>query len=229
MDSHFDKAALSLLIKRALGNRTQKSFAEDIQLSKEHLSRLITQKRNTPPTVDTLSKIAANSQNMVSIEELLSVCGYDSNIIVVPAAVKHMMDALQLAFRSLPYTFSYLHCKNTDFYQLVLQFSDGPIRHWYFHFLSETTFKMADHELVANYLYLISSRTEPENKISFVTLLPLLYQYYMEHRPYNLNLNLSLILINENALTISKEMVLQTACSLDIDVINNYKLPLNPA
>lgn len=34
MDSHFDKEALSLLIKKALGNRTQKSFAEDIQLSK---------------------------------------------------------------------------------------------------------------------------------------------------------------------------------------------------
>lgn len=229
MDNYFDKEALSLLIIKALGNRTQKSFAEDIQLSKEHLSRLIKQKRDTPPTVDTLSKIAANSQNAVSIEELLSVCGYDSNVVVISVGVKHMIDSLQLAFRSLPYEFSYLPCKNTDFYQLVLQFSTGTIRRWYFHFLSETTFKIANQELTANYLHLISSQMEPEAKISFVTSLPLLYQYYMEHRPYNLNLNLSLILTNEKTLSISKEIMLQTACSLDTDVMDTYKLPLNPA
>ena len=57
MNSQFDKSAFSILLKRALGNRTQKSFAEDIQMSKEHLSRLVTQKRETPPTIDTLTKI----------------------------------------------------------------------------------------------------------------------------------------------------------------------------
>ena len=51
MNSQFDKSAFSILLKRALGNRTQKSFAEDIQMSKEHLSRLVTQKRETPPTM----------------------------------------------------------------------------------------------------------------------------------------------------------------------------------
>ncbi|MEY8492860.1 helix-turn-helix transcriptional regulator [Lachnospiraceae bacterium 29-91] len=227
MDSHFDKAALSLLIKRALGNRTQKSFAEDIQLSKEHLSRLIQQKRDTPPTIDTLGKIAANSQNTVSIKELLSVCGYDPNTVVISAAARRMTDALQLAFRRLPYTFSYLPCKNTDFYQLALQFSDGPIRRWYFHFLSETTFKMVDNELAANYLYLISNKTETEDKISFVTSFPLLYQYYVEHRPYNLNLNLSLVLISENTLTVSQETLLQTASSVHENVLKRYMF-LNP-
>ena len=39
MNSQFDKSAFSILLKRALGNRTQKSFAEDIQMSKEHLSQ----------------------------------------------------------------------------------------------------------------------------------------------------------------------------------------------
>lgn len=222
MDGHFNKAALSLLIKRALGNRSQKSFAEDIQLSQEHLSRLIKQKRDTPPTIDTLGKIAANSQNTVSIEELLSVCGYDPNMVVISGSVRHMIDALQLAFRKLPYTFSCLPCKNTDFYQLALQFSDGPIRRWYFHFLSDATFKMADHELAGNYLYLISNQTDSEDKISFVTSFPLLYQYYMKRRPYNLNMNLSLILISENTLTVSKETLLQAASSIHEDVLKHY-------
>ena len=58
MNGQFDKSALSILLKKALGNRTQKSFAEDIQISKEHLSRLVNQKRDTPPNIDTLNKIA---------------------------------------------------------------------------------------------------------------------------------------------------------------------------
>ena len=147
----------------------------------------------------------------------------------VPAVTKRMMEALQLACRHLPYAFSYLPCKNTDFYQLALQFSDGPIRHWYFHFLSGTTFARADQELSENFLYLISNQTEPMDKISFVTSIPMLFQYYIEHRPYNLDLNFSLILINENTLDISKEMLLQTACSLHTDILDHYKLPLNPA
>jgi len=225
MDNQFDKSALSLLIKKALGNRTQKSFAEDIQLSKEHLSRLITQKRESPPTINTLVKIAANSQNTVSLKELLSACGYDPNIVVVPTVFNHMKDALQLASKNLPYVFSYLPCKNTDFYQMILHFSDGPIHCWYFHFLSENTFAAAQQEHTTNFLHLISSKMESIDKISFVTSIPMLFQYYLEHRPYNLDLNLSLILINERTLTISKETVLQTSNSLHDNVLNSYTFP----
>ena len=66
------------------------------------------------------------------------------------------------------------------------------------------------------------------DKISFVTSIPLLFQYYMEHRPHNLNLNLSFILINEHTLTVSKEIVLQTASSIPYEVLNNYTFPSNP-
>ena len=53
-------------------------------------------------------------------------------------------------------------------------------------------------------------------------------RYYMEHRPHNLNLNLSFILINEHTLTVSKEIVLQTASSIPYEVLNNYTFPSNP-
>ena len=86
---------------------------------------------------------------------------------------------------------------------------------------------MVDNELAANYLYLISNKTETEDKISFVTSFPLLYQYYVEHRPYNLNLNLSLVLISENTLTVSQETLLQTASSVHENVLKRYMF-LNP-
>ena len=156
MNSQFDKSAFSILLKRALGNRTQKSFAEDIQISKEHLSRLVTQKRETPPTIDTLTKIALNSQNRVSLQELLSVCGYDPNTISVPAAINHMMEAVKLALSHIPYEFSEHLCDNTSFYQMTSCFANGPIHQWYFHFLSDNAFGTVDHELSSNLLSLIS-------------------------------------------------------------------------
>lgn len=228
MNDQFDKSALSILLKRALGNRTQKSFAEDIQISKEHLSRLITKKRDTPPTVDTLTKIALNSQNRVSLRELLSACGYDPSMVAAPAAFTHMMEALLLALAHFPHAYSEHSCDNTDFYQMILDFSDSPIHRWYFHFLPDNTFTAADHELATNLLYLISKEMEPNSKVSFVTSIPLLFQYYMEHRPYNLDLNFSLILIDKHTLTVSKEAVLQTASSLQTDILDSYTFPSGP-
>lgn len=228
MDNQFDKSALSMLIKKALGNRTQKSFAQDAQLSKEHLSRLITKKRDTPPTVDTLVKIASNSQSRVSLQELIFACGYDPNKITVPATVSHMIDALTHALSGFPYKFSFLPCNSTDFYQMILQFTDGPVHRWYFHFLQKTTFSTIDHELETNLLQLISKKTASEDKISFVTSIPLVFQYYMEHRPYNLDMNLSFILVNEHAPTVSKETLLQTSNLLSDNILNNYTLPLSP-
>lgn len=228
MNGQFDKSALSILLKRALGNRTQKSFAEDIQISKEHLSRLVTQKRETPPTIDTLTKIALNSQNRVSVRELLSACGYDPNTVAVPAAFNHMMEAILLALAHFPHAFSKHSYDSTDFYQMILDFSDGPIHRWYFHFLPDNTFAAANHELATNLLYLISKEMESNSKVSFVTSIPLLFQYYIEHRPYNLDLNFSLILVNEHNLTVSKETILQTTCSLQTDVLDNFTFPSNP-
>jgi hypothetical protein len=139
-----------------------------------------------------------------------------------------MMEAIMLALSHSPYAFSKHSCDSTDFYQMILQFSDGPLHRWYFHFLPDNTFAAADHELATNLLYLISKEMEPNNKISFVTSIPLLFQYYMEHRPYNLDLNFSLILINEYTLTVSKEIVLQTACSLQTDALDNYTFSSSP-
>lgn len=228
MNGQFDKSALSLLLKRALGNRTQKSFAKDIQMSQEHLSRLVTQKRETPPTIDTLTKIALNSQNRVALSELLAACGYDPNTVTIPAAIHHMIDAVALALSHFPYKFSEHPCDGTDFYQMILDFSDGPIHRWYFHFLPDNTFASADHALAANLLYLISKEMDSHSKVSFVTSIPLLFQYYMEHRPYNLDLNFSLILINEHTLAVSKETVLQTASSLQTDALDSYTFPSSP-
>ena len=228
MNGQFDKSALSLLLKRALGNRTQKSFAKDTQMSQEHLSRLVTQKRETPPTIDTLMKIALNSLNRVALSELLAACGYDPNTVAVSAAIQHMIDAVTLALSHFPYKFSEHPCDVTDFYQMILDFSDGPIHRWYFHFLPDNTFASADHALAANLLYLISKEMDSHSKISFVTSIPLLFHYYMEHRPYNLDLNFSLILINEHTLTVSKETVLQTARSLQTDALDSYTFPSSP-
>lgn len=82
MDDKF--AELALLVKKAIGNRSQNQFALKSGVNSGHLSRILNGKINNPPEPDTLKKIAANSQGNVTYQELMIASGHiDASIKVV--------------------------------------------------------------------------------------------------------------------------------------------------
>jgi transcriptional regulator with XRE-family HTH domain len=77
-------AELALLVKKAIGNRSQNQFALKSGVNSGHLSRILNGKINNPPEPDTLKKIAANSQGNVTYQELMIASGHiDASIKVV--------------------------------------------------------------------------------------------------------------------------------------------------
>ena len=65
------------LIKKAIGDRSQKDFAAEADISVYNLNRMLNEKYTTAiPRRSTLQKIADASQGRVSREELLEACGY---------------------------------------------------------------------------------------------------------------------------------------------------------
>ena len=65
------------LIRKAIGNRTQKEFAQTSGLSQYNITRILTNKYNTSvPRRSTLRMIANASEGRVTYEELLEACGY---------------------------------------------------------------------------------------------------------------------------------------------------------
>lgn len=71
-----DYEELIKLIKKAQGNKTLNQFALGAGINAGHLSRILNGNFKNPPSPDTLKKIAKNSHNEVSYEELLKASGY---------------------------------------------------------------------------------------------------------------------------------------------------------
>ena len=75
----YDAEEFKELVKKAIGDRTQRQFSEDTGLSIYYINRLINGKIDKAPRPNTISIIAAVAQNGVTSTELLQSAGYDKN------------------------------------------------------------------------------------------------------------------------------------------------------
>lgn len=103
----FDKKIFSnILIRINSLYSNQREFAETTGVDRAYLSRLMNQKLNNPPTPKILQKIADNSKNITTYEELMEICGYiykfdtskivDSLNINVPSNTKGISSIIEL-------------------------------------------------------------------------------------------------------------------------------------
>lgn len=67
---------LNTLIKAAIGNRSQNTFARECGLDSATITRIV--KNGQRPTPETLRKISSNAQNHVTYSALMTACGYMS-------------------------------------------------------------------------------------------------------------------------------------------------------
>lgn len=209
LNNNFNKSIFIELLKKAIGNDTQKNFAEKIQLSPAHLSRLLHGKFDTPPQIQTLQKIAACSQN-VSYMELLYATGYvDSNLPLVTNQAAYNKKLLTAAIIS-SFQISDLDWSIIKDNEHDLSITINSKNYWYFQFLSNVNSKdIMEYYFTKNYSRLIFEPINLNTQYSFVTTSNPEYEMYFKKAPRNLTLNLSLILINKN-MDIIKESFLQT-------------------
>lgn len=211
MNMKFDKQVFAQLLKRAIGSRQQKDFAALIKLSPAHLSRMINQKYETPPSVETLQKIASHAENGVTYHELLSICGYigtQDDLYTLPQssvpASPFMTATILSGLDQLKIPWTSESDSSTCHSDLTIALQNETSSRWYFKFLSQPE-ELIQKQFNGNYLELLFLNLRPEDKYSFVTNSPQEYALYRKHLPVNLNLNLSILLIDEMHLQIQEE------------------------
>nr|WP_303181830.1 helix-turn-helix transcriptional regulator [Lachnoclostridium phocaeense] len=64
------------LLRRGIGTRTQKAFAEEVGISKEHLNRMLNNREINRPTISILRNMAGH-MNTITERMLLEACGYE--------------------------------------------------------------------------------------------------------------------------------------------------------
>lgn len=204
--SKFVKSSFAALLSKAIGTQTQKKFASDCGLSSEHLSRMLNQKILSPPSLNTLKKIAIHAQNQVQLNDLLFVCGYDKN-----QDKERLTSAIVTSLQSINRIWNLTCSQNFDFFDLTVQFLEKPMYNWYFCLLDNIVHTQIQARYKENIFELLFLPMNKNDKCSFVTFNKMEYKYYIDYsKPQNLSINLSILLIDETNLAILEETTLHT-------------------
>lgn len=226
MKENYDQAAFSQLLRISIGSRKKKDFAGLIGISPEYLSRLLNGKSQNPPSNDLLKTIARNTAGGVTYSQLLEACGYtgrnESAIDLTLAASetpKYMKATILTALEalSIPWTLEN-NVSSTPVCDLAIALTSDPAHKWHFRFLTSVSDSQIQSHLEESYLSLIFQSIKTDDKYSLVTCSNAEYQLFLNELPVNLNINLSIILIDGAHLEIQEESWLSRAVGANTSI-----------
>lgn len=228
MTINFDKAAFASLLKKAIGTRKQAEFAEAAGISKEHLSRFINQRLDAAPSAETLNRIAQQT-TAVSISDLYAAAGYimdefseDTISTKEARAIKLINATLISALTKFKTTWTIDTNFKGEGRYLSICFENAPLHHWHFHYMEHNIDSSIQQHLQKSYLNLIFKNLAPQDKYSFVTSSPSEYVAYKQKPPKNLQLNISVILVKNDTLSIVEETLLQNNHALSKEELKEF-------
>ena len=234
MNLFYNKEEFAALVLRAVGNTKKKEFASLIDVTPEYFSRIVNSKLANPPSVQKIQLIANHASNGVTYAQLLTAAGYASSTddtvtldapdTLTETVKKFMQGTILTALSSLGVPFTMEQEKKDTNYHVSVSLSSGSITKWHFIFLYNASMELMSSQLSSLYLRLIFENITETEKISFVTSSKEEFDLYTKKKPSNLNLNLSVILIDEKSLTIQKESWLHSTSSISTEDISKYTL-----
>ena len=92
----FDKKLFANILKKAIGLRTQRAFAEDCGINYSYVSKLLNEKLDSPPVPRTLLKISLASENNITYHDLLGAAGYEPKNFPEDHSKQELIDFKQL-------------------------------------------------------------------------------------------------------------------------------------
>jgi len=234
MNQFYNKEDFAALVLRAVGNTKKKEFASLIEVTPEYFSRIVNSKLANPPSVQKIQLIANHASNGVTYAQLLTAAGYASSMddtvtldapdTLTETVKKFMQGTILTALSSLGVPFTMEQEKKDTNYHVSVSLSSGSVTKWHFIFLYNASMELMSSQLSLLYSRLIFENVTETEKISFVTSSKEEFDLYTKKKPSNLNLNLSVILIDEKSLTIQKESWLHSTSSISTEDISKYTL-----
>ena len=207
----YNKEKFISLVKKSISDRDIKSFSKETGLSYDYVLRLLNGKFDNRPKRPTIQKIASASKS-VSYNEFMDAAGYtenssDMDIIgispsVLPNSLFNACLLSELSKKDITWSIK----KENKEFPLSINCKDMPYDKWSFIFLDKTKLSLLENRLYRYYINLLFSKIRKKKKISFVTNQKEEFNLYKEKIPYNLSVNLTLILIDTSTLTVIKEI-----------------------
>lgn len=208
----YDREKLALLVKAAIGARSQATFAKENGITYENLNRICKASYKSTPAFDFLYRIykGASPTSLVTLSDLLLAAGYIDQPIDIYALpsdeqAKRTLTAIITAFlASHGFTFSLMEDSR---FSLRVKITEGSSKFdtWSFFFLPEEAQKNGKSRLVSYYYGLVFMALTPRDKISFVTCDEDSYKNLISEKPRNLSVELSAILADIKGIRVLDE------------------------
>lgn len=209
---HFDIKLFAQLLEKAKGNRSINKYASDVDVSPAHISRLLRGLLVTPPSPETIKKLAMGAYNEVNYNDLMRAAGHinTSDEIVDEenrtknnrafALEKRLFQILVSELYSYDFEWS-INKPSGEFPDLIIDINNGEYSKWYIEFRSgieaRSVFNIYGHISILEF--------EPDSKFTIVVHSEANYTFLQKQPPKSLTVNLFVMLVDLDAGKIIKE------------------------
>ncbi|MGH4122221.1 MAG: hypothetical protein ACREV6_04700 [Clostridium sp.] len=208
--SNFNTVSFALLLEKAKGDRSITQYANKIDVSAAHISRLLRKLVKSPPAPDTINKFASDAYNGVTYSELMLAAGHINDKTEESSAANDGIQITENKNKIFQAIISDLYTRNIEFSlnktinapaDLMLEITNSEYSKWYIQitsFVNSSTLynvygKIASMELAADIKVSIALGSKNE------------FDLFVNKPPKSLRANLYIMLLDLNQGKIIKE------------------------
>lgn len=252
----FNKKLFADLLQKVKGKQTLTKFSKESNVSIAHISRMLNERLDSPPSPETIKKLIPVERNGVTYSDLMIAAGHQNQINIFQELIINdnsytevnkgtlLSDENQPLAGSSESSLLHFHEENIKYKSLCMstilfnlsccdltwsitkgqsknhytnyfsiQLQNNYITYWTFDLKRPTSHlnnNMTPTSLNPGQVFetwgKLAATTQPKNsKYTMVTESEELYEVFIKYPPINLNLNISIMLVNTDKLTLIKE------------------------
>ncbi|MBW9174015.1 hypothetical protein K2F43_22960 [Clostridium estertheticum] len=208
--SNFDLVTFAILLEKAKGDRSINQYANTINISAAHISRLLRKLVKSPPLPDTISKFASGACNGVTYNDLMLAAGHIDDKTEGISTEKKQTQTVEKEKNFFKVILSDLYTRDFEWSlnktingpaNLMLEITNWEYSNWYIqikpHVTSQTIYNI--------YGQIACIDLTPDTKISVAVGSENEFDLFFSNPPKSLRVNLYIMLIDLNNGNISKE------------------------
>ncbi len=208
--SNFDIVTFATLLEKAKGDRSINQYANTIDVSSAHISRLLRRLVKSPPAPDTINKFASSAYNGVTYSELMLAAGHIDYKIDELSTEKNRLQTIENSKKFFQAILSDLYTRDFQWSlnkpingpaDLMIEITNWEYSKWYIQikpFVNSTT-------IYNVYGQISCIELSTDIKISIAVSSNNEFDLFVNNPPKSLKANLYVMLVDLNGIRIIKE------------------------
>lgn len=219
----FNKQKFALLLEKAKGDRSINQYAYETGVSSSHISRLLRELLDSPPTPELISKLALKAQNKITYRQLMIAAGHISEKSIEteysPQNKYHLLKQTEQKFSQIIFTYLQEQTFNWNIPKpkddnfspdMVVDIEHEKYTRWYLEFKININHKKLSlsRDFIYTYGKIATMDLQPTDKFTIVVNDSRDYRKIINNPPLSIKANIYVMLIDlDMGKVIKEEMI----------------------